>query len=69
MLSEPGLQVHVDLLPPQGTRHADRRTLAEHLRGQIHAQLHAMVLPQGPDEAPAVQTGLRPIPGAAPPHP
>jgi 1-acyl-sn-glycerol-3-phosphate acyltransferase len=27
-----GLVAHVDLLPPQGTAHADRRALAEHLR-------------------------------------
>ncbi len=27
-----GLRVHVDLLPPVGTRHADRRALAAHLR-------------------------------------
>ncbi len=34
-----GLRVHVRLLPPQGTEHADRRALAEHLRDQIAAQL------------------------------
>jgi 1-acyl-sn-glycerol-3-phosphate acyltransferase len=41
ILSARGLRVHVDLLPPQGARHADRRALAEHLRASIHAQLHA----------------------------
>ena len=30
--SASGLVVHVDLLTPQGSRHADRRALAEHLR-------------------------------------
>jgi 1-acyl-sn-glycerol-3-phosphate acyltransferase len=30
-----GLCVHVTLLPPEGTRHADRRALAAHLRQQI----------------------------------
>jgi 1-acyl-sn-glycerol-3-phosphate acyltransferase len=34
-----GLQVHVTLLPPQGTAHADRRALAEHLHAQIAQQL------------------------------
>ena len=34
-----------DLLLPQGARHADRRALAEHLRAQIHAQLHATAPP------------------------
>ena len=53
MLSAPGLQVHVDMLLPQGTRHADRRALAEFLRGQIHAQLHATAPP-----AEVGQTGL-----------
>jgi len=37
-----GLSVHAQLLPPQGTRHADRRTLAESLRQQIDAQLHGL---------------------------
>ena len=41
ILSAQGLTVQVDLLSPQGTRHADRRALAEHLREQIGAQLHA----------------------------
>ncbi|MGL6109328.1 MAG: lysophospholipid acyltransferase family protein [Rubrivivax sp.] len=40
MLSAQGLQVHVHLLTPQGTRHADRRALAAYLRAQIQAQLH-----------------------------
>jgi 1-acyl-sn-glycerol-3-phosphate acyltransferase len=34
-----GLCVHVTLLPPQGTEHADRRALAEHLRQQIAERL------------------------------
>jgi 1-acyl-sn-glycerol-3-phosphate acyltransferase len=58
MLSAPGLQVHVDMLLPQGTRHADRRALAEFLRGQIHAQLHATAPPAEPATAEAGQTGL-----------
>ncbi len=45
ILSAQGLRVQVDLLLPQGTRHADRRALAEHLREQIGAQLHAAPLP------------------------
>jgi 1-acyl-sn-glycerol-3-phosphate acyltransferase len=69
MLSEPALRVHVDLLVPQGARHADRRALAELLRVQIHAQLHATAPPKAPFEAPVLQTGLRPDPGAALPHP
>jgi len=36
-----GLCVHVQLLPPQGTEHADRRALAENLRDQIAACLPA----------------------------
>jgi len=40
ILSAQGLQVHVDLLEPQGSRHADRRALAEYLRSLIHARLH-----------------------------
>jgi 1-acyl-sn-glycerol-3-phosphate acyltransferase len=42
MLSARSLSVHVDLLAPQGARHADRRALAEALRAQIHAQLHGV---------------------------
>ena len=34
-----GLVVHVDLLPPQGTAHADRRALAGHLRQQVADRL------------------------------
>ena len=34
-----GLCVHVRLLPPQGTEHADRRALAAYLRQQIAAHL------------------------------
>jgi 1-acyl-sn-glycerol-3-phosphate acyltransferase len=34
-----GLCVHVSLLPPQGTEHADRRALAEHLRQVIAERL------------------------------
>ena len=34
-----GLVAHVELLPPQGSRHADRRALAEHLRGQLATRL------------------------------
>ena len=41
-----GLAVHVQLLPPQGSEHADRRALAETLRGQI-----AAALPAGADAA------------------
>jgi 1-acyl-sn-glycerol-3-phosphate acyltransferase len=41
VLSSRGLCVHVDVLLPQGARHADRRALAEFMRGEIHTQLHA----------------------------
>ena len=41
MLSAQALSVHVELLLPQGARHADRRALAEHVRGQIQARLQA----------------------------
>ncbi len=34
-----GLVVHVSVLAPQGTRHADRRALSEHLREQIAGAL------------------------------
>lgn len=34
-----GLVVHVELLPPQGSRHADRRALAEHLRSLMVERL------------------------------
>ena len=40
ILSARGLQVHVDLLEPQGSRHADRRALAEYLRSLIRSRLH-----------------------------
>jgi 1-acyl-sn-glycerol-3-phosphate acyltransferase len=42
VVSAQGLSVRVELLEPQGTRHADRRALAEHLRAQIDDQLKAM---------------------------
>jgi len=52
ILSAPALSVHVDLLAPQGARHADRRALAALLRGQIHARLHG---DEPPACAPAAQ--------------
>jgi len=36
-----GLAAHVSLLPPEGSRHADRRALADHLRELIRARLAA----------------------------
>jgi 1-acyl-sn-glycerol-3-phosphate acyltransferase len=49
MVSAHGLRVRVELLAPQGTRHADRRALAERLRAQIDGQLQAMsASPPGP---------------------
>jgi 1-acyl-sn-glycerol-3-phosphate acyltransferase len=36
-----GLQVQVQVLPPQGTAHADRRRLAETLRDELQARLPA----------------------------
>ena len=56
MLSAQGLHVHVELLQPQGARHADRRALAEYLRSQIHAQLHDTAPPQSPLE---MQTDMK----------
>jgi 1-acyl-sn-glycerol-3-phosphate acyltransferase len=67
VLSATGLRVHVDLLLPQGVRHADRRALAEYLRAQIHAQLHATAPPPEPAVAAVGQTGLHA--GAALPNP
>jgi len=37
--SAQGLVAHVDLLPPEGTAHADRRALAEHLRQGMAVRL------------------------------
>jgi 1-acyl-sn-glycerol-3-phosphate acyltransferase len=39
MASARGLAVHVELLAPQGTRHADRRALAQALREQIAVRI------------------------------
>jgi len=66
MLSARGLCVHVDLLLPQGARHADRRALAEHLRALIHAQLHATPAPAEPAAQALGQTAL--LASAAPPE-
>jgi len=68
ILSASGLQVHVELLPAQGARHADRRALAEYLRSLIHAQLHATAPPSELASASPGQTRLQPPPGAALPH-
>jgi 1-acyl-sn-glycerol-3-phosphate acyltransferase len=59
MLSAQGLCVHVELLQPQGARHADRRALSDYLRSQIHAQLHDSAPPQSPDP---VQTEMKASP-------
>ena len=56
MLSAQGLRVHVELLQPQGARHADRRALAEHLRSQIHARCTTS---RRRSRLPNVQTGLK----------
>ncbi len=42
-----GLQVQVQLLPAMGTRHADRRALAEHLRSVMAEELARMVAAEG----------------------
>jgi len=55
MLSAQGLRVQVHLLSPQGSRHADRRALAEHMRSQIGAQLHG-----GEAHAVTSEAGARP---------
>lgn len=39
IVSASGLSVRVDMLLPQGTRHADRRALATHLREQLASAL------------------------------
>jgi 1-acyl-sn-glycerol-3-phosphate acyltransferase len=59
ILSARGLCVHVDLLLPQGARHADRRALAESLRAQIHAQVHATPPLAEPAAPAAGHTGLQ----------
>jgi len=59
MLSAQGLGVHVELLPPQGARHADRRALSDYLRSQIHARLHDSAPPQSLDP---VQTEMKASP-------
>ncbi len=41
MASARGLSVHVDILPPMSTAHADRRALAEHLRQTVAQRLEA----------------------------
>jgi 1-acyl-sn-glycerol-3-phosphate acyltransferase len=48
--------VHVQVLPPQGTAHADRRRLAERLRDELQSRL-----PAGPAQpaAPAPATAGR----------
>lgn len=56
ILSAPALSVHVDLLVPQGVRHADRRALAALLRGQIHARLHGDEPPVCAPATPTRQT-------------
>jgi 1-acyl-sn-glycerol-3-phosphate acyltransferase len=42
-----GLAVHVDLLTAEGSAHADRRALAEHLRTLMHARLDDSVVALG----------------------
>ncbi len=39
MVAAPGLAVHVHILPPVSTEHADRRALAEHLRQLVAERL------------------------------
>lgn len=60
VLSSSGLRVDVDLLLPQGARHADRRALAEHMRDRIAERLHHgdSARPCIADNAP-VAAGLR----------
>jgi 1-acyl-sn-glycerol-3-phosphate acyltransferase len=56
-----GLRVHVDLLAAQGTRHADRRALADHLHAQIDAQLRAGAqAPPGDAEVADAHAGAAP---------
>lgn len=45
VVSARGLRVHVELLGAQGSRHADRRALAQHLRECIAERLDAAVDP------------------------
>ena len=40
-----GLQVQVQVMPPVGTRHADRRALSEHLRSLVAHELAAQAAP------------------------
>lgn len=53
VLRAQGLSVHVELLSPQGARHADRRALAAYMRTQIEAQLHGGPMPGRGPNAPA----------------
>jgi 1-acyl-sn-glycerol-3-phosphate acyltransferase len=41
LVSARGLAVHVDILPPVSTAHADRRALAEHLRQTVAERLES----------------------------
>jgi 1-acyl-sn-glycerol-3-phosphate acyltransferase len=59
VLSAQGLRVHVELLQPQGARHADRRALSDHLRSRIHAQLHDIAPPPSSAEG---QTDMKAYP-------
>ncbi|HMO48870.1 MAG TPA: lysophospholipid acyltransferase family protein [Rubrivivax sp.] len=61
VLGASALQVHVELLPPQGARHADRRALAAYLRSLIEARLHAA---PAADEPPRTRAGTE-IPKAS----
>ena len=54
------LVAHVDVLPPQGTAHADRRALAAYLRDQVAQRL-------APALAPEAAAGVRTAPARAMP--
>ena len=55
-----GLAVRVELLPPMGTRHADRRALAAHLREVLGERLHAGSPAEVLSDTAPLSTGVRP---------
>ena len=55
-----GLAVRVELLSPMGTRHADRRALAAHLREVLGERLHAGSPAEVLSDTAPLSTGVRP---------
>ena len=53
-----GLSVRVELMPSMGTRHADRRALASHLREVMSERLHAGLPDMLPNDIDPLSTGV-----------